>query len=47
MSSSAGPFKLERKKCFPLSDNLMKVYPGQRAQKNEFSITGSAQPEEL
>jgi len=42
MSSSAGPFKRERKKgvpyffmgdeAFPLSENLMKVYPG-RQQK--------------
>jgi len=34
LSSSAGSFKRERKKCsilfyFPLSENLMKVYPGQ------------------
>jgi len=35
--------------AFPLSEDLMKVYPGQhpKAQKNEFSITGSAKPEEL
>ena len=34
---------------FPLSENLVKVYPDniQRTQKNEFSITGSAEPEEL
>ena len=35
--------------AFPSSENLMKVYPGniQRTQKKEFSITGSAEPEEL
>jgi hypothetical protein len=35
--------------AFPLSENLMKVYPGQhpKGSKNEFSITGSAEPKEL
>jgi len=59
LSSSAGSFKRERKKysilifigdeAFPLSENLMKVYPGQHPKdsKNELSITGSAEPEEL
>jgi len=59
LSSSAGSFKRERKKysilifigdeAFPLSENLMKVYPGQHPKdsKKELSITGSAEPEEL
>jgi len=35
--------------AFPLSENLIKVYPGQhpKTQKNEFSITETAEPEEL
>jgi len=34
---------------FLLSENLMKAYPGQypKDSKNEFSVTGSAEPEEL
>ena len=35
--------------AFRLTENLMKVYPGQQPKdsKNEFSVTGSAEPEEL
>jgi hypothetical protein len=34
--------------ALPLSKNLMKVYPEQypKGSKNEFSITGSAEPKE-
>ena len=31
----------------PLSENLMKVYPGQHPKRTNFQITGSAEPEEL
>jgi len=33
--------------AFPLSENLMKVYPGQHPKRTNFQITGSAEPEEL
>jgi len=47
MSSSAGSFKREGKKCsihfigdeaFPLSENLMKVYPGQHPKNSKERI---------
>jgi hypothetical protein len=48
MSSSAGPFKRERKKvfhtffigdeAFPLRENLMKVYPGQHPKGSKERI---------
>ena len=47
MSSSAGPFKQERKKfsyffigdeAFPLSENLLKVYPGQHPKGSKERI---------
>jgi len=43
------PYLFNGDEAFPLSENLMKVYPGQHpnTQKNEFSITGSVEPEEL
>ena len=43
------PYFLTGDEAFPLSENLMKVYPGQRPKdsKKEFSITGSAEPAEL
>jgi len=42
-------FFFNGEEAFPLSENLVKVYPDniQRTQKSEFSITGSAKPEEL
>ena len=58
LSSSTGSYKQREKSVpyffigvedLPLSENLMEVYPGQRpnAQKNEFSITGPVQLQEL
>jgi hypothetical protein len=43
------PYFFIEDEAFRLSGNLMKVYPGQhpKGSKNEFSVTGSAGPEEL
>ena len=41
------PFFFNGDEAFPLSENLMKVYPGQHPKDSKERITGSAELEEL